>query len=252
MLYKKFTCRRVGFVSLYYWSYLGIDKSTNRTRDIARVEPVDGSRGPFNRRVRIDCAFIHCITMENLYSMESNLSYIKSKVKRCARENIKEGDGLNSFKIRRVKVPAEENGRANFESIDWSEMQYASTSRKIELDRARDKTVNTEVCKMSVPRRKTSEHNRYTKLPKRNNNSQANKSTDRSEYSRRTTWFVARGKEQDKRTNQIHIKYSCTLLHATDRPGRNSVLVDRGLAGRSGKRTNDDQMWRITWVSSQL
>ena len=43
---------------------------------------------------------------------EENLSWVKSKIKRCAREGIKEGEGLKMFKIRTTQVPAEEEGRS--------------------------------------------------------------------------------------------------------------------------------------------
>ena len=52
------------------------------------------------------------VVIDHIADTESNLSYVKSVVRRCAREKIKEGEGLNLFKIRRVKVSAEEKGRA--------------------------------------------------------------------------------------------------------------------------------------------
>ena len=45
---------------------------------------------------------------------EKNLSFIRSKVNRHAREEVKHGDGLTMFKARKVRVQAEEEGRTIF------------------------------------------------------------------------------------------------------------------------------------------
>ena len=39
------------------------------------------------------------------------MSYVKCIVRRYAKANVKEGDGLSQLKIRRMKVPAEKRGR---------------------------------------------------------------------------------------------------------------------------------------------
>ena len=49
--------------------------------------------------------------IDHVANTERNLSFIRSKVKRHAREGVSEGDGLTMFKIRPVKVPTEEEGR---------------------------------------------------------------------------------------------------------------------------------------------
>ena len=47
------------------------------------------------------------VVVDHVANTEENLSWVKSKIKRCAREGIKEGEGLKLFKIRKTKVPAE-------------------------------------------------------------------------------------------------------------------------------------------------
>ena len=50
------------------------------------------------------------VVVDHVADTESNLSFIKSKIKTCAREGVEEGDGLNLFKIRRVPVNAKVKG----------------------------------------------------------------------------------------------------------------------------------------------
>ena len=52
------------------------------------------------------------VVVDHVADTEENLSWVKSKIKKCAREGIKEGEGLNMFKIRTTQVPAEEEGRS--------------------------------------------------------------------------------------------------------------------------------------------
>ena len=52
------------------------------------------------------------VVVDHVADTEENLSWVKSKIKRCAREGIKEGEGLKMFKIRTTQVPAEEEGRS--------------------------------------------------------------------------------------------------------------------------------------------
>ena len=52
------------------------------------------------------------VVEDNVANTKSNLSFVKSIKKRCAREGIKEGDRISLFKIRKVKVQAEEEGRS--------------------------------------------------------------------------------------------------------------------------------------------
>ena len=47
------------------------------------------------------------VVLDHIANTERNLGFIKSKVKRLAREGILEGDGLSRFKIRKVRVPAD-------------------------------------------------------------------------------------------------------------------------------------------------
>ena len=54
------------------------------------------------------------VVIDHVANTDRNLSFIKSKVYRHAREGVKEGDGLTMFKVRKVRVPAEEEGRAIF------------------------------------------------------------------------------------------------------------------------------------------
>ena len=51
------------------------------------------------------------LVIDHLANTERNLGFIKSKVKRHARESVKEGDVLKLFKIRKVRVSTEEEGR---------------------------------------------------------------------------------------------------------------------------------------------
>ena len=52
--------------------------------------------------------------IDHVANTERNLSFIRSKVNRHAREGVKEGDGLTMFKARKVRVQAEEEGRTIF------------------------------------------------------------------------------------------------------------------------------------------
>ena len=52
------------------------------------------------------------VVVDHVADTEENLSWVKSKIKKCAREGIKEGEGLKMFKIRTTQVPAEEEGRS--------------------------------------------------------------------------------------------------------------------------------------------
>ena len=52
------------------------------------------------------------IVIDHIANIEENLSWVKCKITKCAREGIKEGEGLKSFKIRTTQVPAEEEGRS--------------------------------------------------------------------------------------------------------------------------------------------
>ena len=52
------------------------------------------------------------VVVDHIADTEENLSWVKSKIKKCAREGIKEGEGLKMFKIRTTQVPAEEEGRS--------------------------------------------------------------------------------------------------------------------------------------------
>ena len=52
------------------------------------------------------------VVVDHVADTEENLSWVKSKVKRCAKEGIKEGEGLNLFKNRPTQVAAEEEGRS--------------------------------------------------------------------------------------------------------------------------------------------
>ena len=49
--------------------------------------------------------------IDHVANTERNLSFIRSKVKRYAREGVTEGDGLTMFKARGVRVPTEEVDR---------------------------------------------------------------------------------------------------------------------------------------------
>ena len=50
--------------------------------------------------------------IDHVANTDRNLSFIRSKVKRHAREGVSEGDGLTMFKVRRVRVPADKERRA--------------------------------------------------------------------------------------------------------------------------------------------
>ena len=46
--------------------------------------------------------YLPMVVIDHIAHTESNLSFIKSKVKGCAKEGVEEGEGLILFKIRRV------------------------------------------------------------------------------------------------------------------------------------------------------
>ena len=52
--------------------------------------------------------------IDHVANTERNLGFIRSKVNRHARERVKQGDGLTLFKVRKVRVQAEEEGRTIF------------------------------------------------------------------------------------------------------------------------------------------
>ena len=52
------------------------------------------------------------VVVDHVADTEENLSWVKCKCKRCAKEGVKEGEGLKLFKIRTTQVPAEEEGRS--------------------------------------------------------------------------------------------------------------------------------------------
>ena len=52
------------------------------------------------------------VVIDHVANTEQNLGFIRSKVKRHAREGVTEGDGLKLFKVRKVRVTMEEEGRA--------------------------------------------------------------------------------------------------------------------------------------------
>ena len=54
------------------------------------------------------------VVIDHVANTERNLGFIRNRVKRLANEGIKEGNGLTLFKIRKVRVPAEEDGRSIF------------------------------------------------------------------------------------------------------------------------------------------
>ena len=55
---------------------------------------------------------IPAVVVDHVADRDENLSWVKSKIKRCAKEGIKEGEGLNLFKIRPTQVAAEDEGRS--------------------------------------------------------------------------------------------------------------------------------------------
>ena len=52
--------------------------------------------------------------IDHVANTDRNLSFIRSKVNRHAREGVEEGDGLTLFKARKVRVQAAEKGRTIF------------------------------------------------------------------------------------------------------------------------------------------
>ena len=52
------------------------------------------------------------VVVDLVANTEENLSWFKSKIKRCAKEGVKEGEGLRLLKIRTAIVPAEEEDRS--------------------------------------------------------------------------------------------------------------------------------------------
>ena len=55
--------------------------------------------------------YLPIVVIDHIADTVTNLSFIKSRVKGCAKEGVEEGDGLNLFKIRRVLVRTEVEGR---------------------------------------------------------------------------------------------------------------------------------------------
>ena len=55
--------------------------------------------------------YLPIVVIDHIADTETNVSFIKSRVKNCAKEGVDEGEGLNLFKIRRVQVRAEVEGR---------------------------------------------------------------------------------------------------------------------------------------------
>ena len=83
--------------------------------------------------------------IDHVVNTDRNLGYVRNKVKRLAREGITEGDGLTMFKIRKVRVPAEENGR----SIIRTELMIIVKCKRSEafhaIYRALNQTVSTRL-----------------------------------------------------------------------------------------------------------
>ena len=50
--------------------------------------------------------------IDHVANTDRNLGFVRKKVKRLAREGVKEGNGLTMFKVRKVRVPAEKDGRS--------------------------------------------------------------------------------------------------------------------------------------------
>ena len=50
--------------------------------------------------------------IDHVANTDRNLGFVRNKVKRHAREGVKEGDGLTMFKFMKVRVPTEEDGRS--------------------------------------------------------------------------------------------------------------------------------------------
>ena len=55
--------------------------------------------------------YLPIVVIDHIADTVTNLSFIKSHVKKCAREGVDKGDGLNLFKIRKVLVRTEFKGR---------------------------------------------------------------------------------------------------------------------------------------------
>ena len=56
--------------------------------------------------------YLPIVVIDHIADTDINVSFIKNRVKKCAKEGVDEGDGLNLFKIRRVQVRAEVEGRS--------------------------------------------------------------------------------------------------------------------------------------------
>ena len=63
------------------------------------------------------------VVIDHVANTDRNLSFIKSKVHRHAREGVKEGDGLTLFKVRKVRVPAKEEADLQDRADDHSQMR---------------------------------------------------------------------------------------------------------------------------------
>ena len=55
---------------------------------------------------------IPAVVVDHVADTDENLIWVKSRIKRCAKEDIKEWEGLNLFKIRPTQVAAEDEGRS--------------------------------------------------------------------------------------------------------------------------------------------
>ena len=55
--------------------------------------------------------YLPIVVIDHIADTVTNLSFMNSRVKGCAKEGVEEGDGLNLFKIRRVLVRTEVKGR---------------------------------------------------------------------------------------------------------------------------------------------
>ena len=54
--------------------------------------------------------YLPIVVVDHVADTESNISFVKSQIKKCAKEGVENGDGLNLFKIRRVPVKAMVDG----------------------------------------------------------------------------------------------------------------------------------------------
>ena len=84
-------------------------------------EVIAREEGEFTRRLAKELVelahegigfYLPIVVVDHVADTESNISFIKSKIKRCAKEGVEDDDddGLNLFKIRRVPVNAMVDG----------------------------------------------------------------------------------------------------------------------------------------------